>query len=333
MALILGVQYGTPVTSTTYTGIPAGTILPCAANSPLLRTLLCDGSAVSRTTYADLFTAISTAYGNGDGVNTFNLPDLRYTFPRGRGAAISQIGTGNIASTVNFTVLTDLVTLANHGLTNGSKIQFRTITGTTGISAFADYFVVNATTNNFQLSLTLGGSVIDLTGIDGTGVFRNFGVFTNHGITRTGMRVRITGTAPAPLALSQDFYAIVVNENNLAFSSTYSAAMLGLVGSVVITTPGTSIASTTVVQWEDPDLSTRLQAAVGGNTTGIGTRQVDQNLNHFHDAQSGSNSGTPPFLPTGSAFGGPGVTLARTGERGGLQANPINVYVNYCIAF
>lgn len=39
--------------------------------------LLCYGQAISRTTYADLFTAISTTYGIGDGSTTFNLPDIR----------------------------------------------------------------------------------------------------------------------------------------------------------------------------------------------------------------------------------------------------------------
>jgi len=47
--------------------------------------LACDGAAVSRTTYADLFTAIGTTFGVGNGTTTFNVPDLR-----GR----SQIGTG-----------------------------------------------------------------------------------------------------------------------------------------------------------------------------------------------------------------------------------------------
>jgi len=45
--------------------------------------LLCDGSAVSRTTYADLFAVISTNFGSGDGSTTFNLPDLRGRFLRG----------------------------------------------------------------------------------------------------------------------------------------------------------------------------------------------------------------------------------------------------------
>ena len=45
--------------------------------------LYCDGSAVSRTTYADLFAKIGTTYGAGDGSTTFNVPDLRGEFIRG----------------------------------------------------------------------------------------------------------------------------------------------------------------------------------------------------------------------------------------------------------
>lgn len=45
--------------------------------------LECDGTAVSRTTYATLFAAIGTAYGVGDGSSTFTLPDMRGEFPRG----------------------------------------------------------------------------------------------------------------------------------------------------------------------------------------------------------------------------------------------------------
>lgn len=39
--------------------------------------LLCDGRAVSRAEYAELFAAIGTAYGDGDGKETFNVPDWR----------------------------------------------------------------------------------------------------------------------------------------------------------------------------------------------------------------------------------------------------------------
>jgi len=55
----------------------AGMLMPYAGTSAPTGWLLAYGQAVSRTTYADLFTAISTTYGSGDGSTTFNLPDLR----------------------------------------------------------------------------------------------------------------------------------------------------------------------------------------------------------------------------------------------------------------
>lgn len=52
--------------------------------------LLCNGSAVSRTTYPKLFAAIGTTYGAGDGSSTFNLPDLRGRVPVGRDAGQTE---------------------------------------------------------------------------------------------------------------------------------------------------------------------------------------------------------------------------------------------------
>lgn len=56
---------------------PAGIISPYAGTSAPSGWLLCYGQAVSRTTYAGLFAAISTTFGTGDGSTTFNLPDIR----------------------------------------------------------------------------------------------------------------------------------------------------------------------------------------------------------------------------------------------------------------
>lgn len=75
----------TYIDTDTDTNIPAGTIIPYANNSTPTGYLLCDGSAVSRTTYATLFTAISTTWGAGDTTTTFNLPDLEGAFLRGTG--------------------------------------------------------------------------------------------------------------------------------------------------------------------------------------------------------------------------------------------------------
>lgn len=47
--------------------------------------LYCDGSAIGRETYSELFEAVGTLYGAGDGAETFNLPDARGVFFRGDG--------------------------------------------------------------------------------------------------------------------------------------------------------------------------------------------------------------------------------------------------------
>lgn len=56
--------------------MPAGEFIICAGTTLPPRTLLCNGAAVSRTTYARLFAAIGTKYGAGDGSTTFNLPNV-----------------------------------------------------------------------------------------------------------------------------------------------------------------------------------------------------------------------------------------------------------------
>lgn len=60
-----------------------GTIAYVGMNSTPTGWLKANGAAVSRTTYAALFSAIGTTYGSGDGSTTFNLPDLRGEFIRG----------------------------------------------------------------------------------------------------------------------------------------------------------------------------------------------------------------------------------------------------------
>jgi len=69
---------------------PVGTGKLWFTNTPPSGYLICDGTAISRTTYAALFAIIGSIWGNGDGSTTFNLPDLRQKFPMGKAAS----GTG-----------------------------------------------------------------------------------------------------------------------------------------------------------------------------------------------------------------------------------------------
>ncbi len=71
--LIHGMAGGSPVVER----IPAGHIGHTARSSAPAGWLLCDGSNVSRATYADLFDAIGTTYGAGDGSTTFGLPNVK----------------------------------------------------------------------------------------------------------------------------------------------------------------------------------------------------------------------------------------------------------------
>ena len=64
-----------------------GMMLPYAAASVPTGWLLCDGSAVSRTTYAALFAVVSTTWGVGDGTTTFNLPNAQRSVPMGSGGS------------------------------------------------------------------------------------------------------------------------------------------------------------------------------------------------------------------------------------------------------
>lgn len=80
-----------------YNDCPPGTVIMLATpNIPTgYRLLKCNGAVVSRTAYPELFAAIGTYFGAGDGVNTFHLPDARGEFPRyaddGRGLDFGRI--------------------------------------------------------------------------------------------------------------------------------------------------------------------------------------------------------------------------------------------------
>lgn len=78
---------------------PAGTVIAFAGNSAPDGYLICNGAAVSRTTYDKLFAIIGTTYGTGDGSTTFNLPNLTDKFIMGSGTA----GTSKAAGLPNIT--------------------------------------------------------------------------------------------------------------------------------------------------------------------------------------------------------------------------------------
>lgn len=73
--------------------MPTGSIMVYAGSSAPAGYLLCDGDAVSRTTYASLFAVIGENYGAGDGSTTFNLPNLKGRVPVGLDTGDSDFNT------------------------------------------------------------------------------------------------------------------------------------------------------------------------------------------------------------------------------------------------
>ena len=126
-------------------GMPAnpvvpGVIVPYVSETAPTGFLLCNGQAVSRTTYADLFAVCGTTFGVGDGSTTFNVPDLRGRFLYGRptGGGAPAIGTtgGSFDHTHSYSQVlnhTHAVTITDpghrHGMAEGT---------TDGAGNFAD---------------------------------------------------------------------------------------------------------------------------------------------------------------------------------------------------
>jgi microcystin-dependent protein len=96
-------------------GVNTGLVIPWGSTSVPSGFLECNGSAVSRSTYAALFAVIGTTYGSGNGSTTFNVPDLtdKTILSRSNNKALASTGgantvvkTGSISGTVGATTLT-----------------------------------------------------------------------------------------------------------------------------------------------------------------------------------------------------------------------------------
>lgn len=113
------------------TTVPSGVVWATAASAAPTGFLLCDGSAVSRTTYASLFSAIGTTYGVGDGSTTFNIPDLRQRFPLGKAASGTGSTLGSTGGAIDHTHVYTQVVSHTHTITDPGHVHSVTDPGHT----------------------------------------------------------------------------------------------------------------------------------------------------------------------------------------------------------
>jgi hypothetical protein len=192
--------------------LPAGMVMYFANSTVPQGWLQCNGAAISRTTYVDLFSAIGTVYGTGNGSTTFNLPDFRGQFLRGWPSATPTVatftGTINNAATptpATGTVLT-VTTQPTGRLLIGQVLSGTNVTGNTKIIAqvsgtVGGIGVYTVDTNSLAASTTITASVPDAGRAIGS---NQVDAFARHSHTLDSPRIPtggvIGGTTNTPAA-------------------------------------------------------------------------------------------------------------------------------------
>ena len=136
--------------------MPTGAILPYGASVAPSGYVLCNGTAISRSTYSDLFGVVGTKYGVGDGSSTFNVPDTRGRFLAGWDAGTSVLTSVTVSmitgASIGNTGGTQAVALAvaqipshqHHMWVSGSGSEEGSETGVAGFSSQTDWGAISS---------------------------------------------------------------------------------------------------------------------------------------------------------------------------------------------
>lgn len=225
-------------TAVTAVAIPTGALLMWPKTTAPTGYLKCNGAAVSRTTYADLYSAIGTTYGSGDGSTTFNVPDFDNRFPVGYGDLYSMAATGGSRDAVLPT----------------NTISTEDLTGTLrtdgGITSANGVFTEIAETNPYYIDNSGTGGAYDRVDLDVShthtivGASQTFTAATTDLITMgTGwdnnmaVKVSTTGTLPSGLSSSTTYY--IVQADVTAKTCKFSTSVGGSAVDIASTGSGT----------------------------------------------------------------------------------------------
>lgn len=166
--------------------VPPGSVSAYAGINVPGGWLHCDGSAIDRTIYADLFAAIGSTYGNGDGVTTFNIPNLRGRNVIGLNSSETDFDAlGETGGAKRHTLTTDEMPAHTHTITDvqhahtatdsGHTHEYQNNSGNQGVdnvfgsSDAADQVEYTTTTNTGYAIITVADSYTGITGTNSTG--------------------------------------------------------------------------------------------------------------------------------------------------------------------
>lgn len=182
--------------------MPTGVVLPFAGTAAPTGWLACDGTAISRTTYAALFSAVGTSYGVGDGSTTFNLPDFRGRFPRFNDAMFGGSAAGRDSGRVLGSAQGQAT--AKNGLSNAAS----SISGTAnaGVNLSHNHSITDpgyGTPGASNISPPAGGTGFYVRGGNTLTIGSSASLDHSHGVSGTASAQTITGDSETrPINLS-----------------------------------------------------------------------------------------------------------------------------------
>lgn len=260
-------------------GAPTGAMFLWGTGSAPSGYLICDGSAVSRTTYAALFAVLSTTYGAGDGSTTFNLPDFRGSSPIGAGQKVRTVTRTFTSSDIDTSL--DTITFATpHGLNNGDIVQLTTS---------------GALPRTYDPAAATSGSV----SVDSSGNIQ----FGSLGAPTVGEKIRITAQSSSNFGAGSDYYVLDVGGSTFRLESTLgsgSPAGTGNSGSVTWQKWSTVPASTNMYVLRISEYVIKLCKTAALSTNWL----TDQDTYDFDTGGTGTHTLTATItLPTTRALG------------------------------
>lgn len=294
--------------------LPAGAVIPWAGSAAPANWLICNGAAVSRTTYAALFAVIGTTYGPGNGSSTFNLPNLVGRVPVGLDTSQSEFNyLGEFGGNKTETLSIDQMPSHSHSDTGHSHRQV--ITANAGGPGIRWDYRQDGSSYSYDQGINTWNSSANLTNTGGNQPHNNLQPYTvlNYIIKTT------YGTTPD---MSQDSQVLATYDGRLAQAETDINNLELWRG-----------ASLPVFQARLASNHVRSGSDSWAKISGLSTVEVNQG-NHYNGSQSrfvAPVAGIYHFsasFHTTAAAGGPAIAFVKNNSTGTVDGMIYNASYN-----